>query len=149
VLYPLDEKKVEEVLQFIEGHVPTLLQMAEAGAAPMEQDVVHRLAVERLIQLLTEAMTDVCALIIDGLMLRDPGSYQDLVEIVTQEGAFPAEYGERLKELVAFRTRLMREYLSVTVPELSDTLRLAGELLPSFTGYVRKFLADELFKENF
>lgn len=145
MLYPLDETKVEQLLQFIEANQSILLRLAEAGQSPMERDVVQRLAAERLIQVLTEAITDVFAQIIDGLMLRDPGSYQDMVEIMTQEGAFPKEYGERLGELVAFRGRLVRDYLRITVADLAHTLRLAGQLVPSFAGYIRDFLGQELF----
>lgn len=146
MLYPLDETKVEQLLQYIEQYEPTLSTMVEAGPSPLVHDIIRRLAAERLVQLLTEAITDVLGLIIDGLMLRDPGSYQDMVEIVTQEGAFPPDYGKQLEKLVGFRNRLVRDYVSVTVDELAETLKLAGQLVPAFAGYIRAFLEEELFR---
>ena len=145
MLYPIDKTKVDELLQYIDELQPTVMKMAEVDSALLEQDSVHRLAAERLILLLTEAFTDVFALIIDGLMLRDPGSYQDMVEIMTLEGALPKEYGEKLEELVAFRGRLVRDYVHVSAAELIATLRLLGQIFPPFTGYIRAFLDHELF----
>lgn len=145
MLYPLDEAKVEGLLKFIEAQQPVLQRIVEAGALPLEEDVVHRLAAERLLHVLTEAVTDVFAQIIDGLMLRDAGSYQDMVDIMMLEGALPEEYGERIGKLVAFRSRLVRDYQHVTVADLTEMVQLAGRLIPLFAGYIREFLRRELF----
>lgn len=145
MLYPLDEAKVEQLLRFVEDQGPILQRLAEAGAAPLEEDVILRLAAERLLHVLTEAVTDVFAQLIDGLMLRDAGSYQDMVDIMVLEGALPQEYGERLAELVAFRGRLVRDYRNVTVADVTRMVQLAGELIPLFSGHIRDFLRRELF----
>lgn len=144
MLYHVDVEKIERYLQYIEAQLPILNLLSDSKEANLNEPVI-RLAAERLLHLLAEAITDVSSLVIDGFMLRDPGSYRDMVEILAQEGAFSAAYGERLGELVAFRSRLVRNYLDVTVQELEQALRLAVQIAPSFPSYIRSFLAEELF----
>ena len=144
MVFHIDVKKIEQLLQYIEAQLPILDHLSDANESSLAGEPVLRLAAERVVHLLAEAITDVCALVIDGLMLRDPGSYRDMVDILAQEGAFPSEYGERLGELVAFRGHLVRHYLDVTDQEREQALHLAGQIAPSFPSYIRAFLEEEL-----
>ena len=71
------------------------------------------LALERASQMLIEAVVDVGNMIIDGFILRDPGSYQDVMDIMETEGVIPREDNERFKTTFKWRVELTRNYTSI------------------------------------
>lgn len=49
----------------------------------------EKLALERLVQLLIESIIDVGNMMIDGFIMRDPGSYEDIIDILEDEKVIP------------------------------------------------------------
>lgn len=144
-MYHVQVDRVDKVLTYMEKHLPHLQSLAQAQPEQLAQEAWRQLAAERLLHTLTEAITDVSALLIDGFMMRDPGSYQDMVEILGHEEVFPEEYSQKLARLIAFRRRLVSEYTEVSAEEMYPLLQLASQTLPDFPGYIRQYLEEELF----
>src|SRR5699024_12822787 len=63
--------------------------------------------------MLIESVVDVGNVIIDGFILRDPGSYQDVMDIMETEGVIPREDDERFKTTFKWRVELTRNYTSI------------------------------------
>ena len=63
--------------------------------------------------MLIEASVDVGNMIIDGFVLRDPGNYLDVMDIMKTEGVIPEDDFTKFEETFKFRNILVREYEDV------------------------------------
>jgi len=87
--------------------VPEVAGALEALAADWQGDALQGLAQERALHLAIEIVTDVGSYLIDGFIMRDASSYEDIIEIIGEEGVFPAERKAPLAELVRLRKPLV------------------------------------------
>lgn len=83
-------------------------------------DTNDRLALERTCQMLIEATVDVGNMIIDAFILRDPGSYQDVIDIMEQEKVIGKEDALKFKETLKWRTELTRNYTDIDHQAMKD-----------------------------
>lgn len=92
-MYFVDRKKIEDTVKFVED----LVSMFE-GHQQWESDVEKK-ALERIAQLLIEAILDIGNGIIDGFIMRDPGSYEDIIDILEDESVVDSRDAEGLKKI--------------------------------------------------
>ncbi len=76
-------------------------------------DTDDKLALERTCQMLIEATVDVGNMIIDAFILRDPGSYQDVIDIMEQEKVIDSNDALKFKNTLKWRTELTRNYTDI------------------------------------
>ncbi|PWI59024.1 hypothetical protein BM613_02245 [Sulfoacidibacillus thermotolerans] len=69
-------------------------------------------AMERLVHIAIEAIADIGNLLIDALIMRDPASYADIIDILHDETVITTDVAEVLRPMVAFRRTLMQDYTS-------------------------------------
>ncbi|MCG0041029.1 DUF86 domain-containing protein, partial [Escherichia coli] len=55
---------------------------------------------------------------IDGFIMRDPGSYDDIMDILVDEKVVTEKEGDELKKLIAYRKTLVQQYLLADSGEL-------------------------------
>ena len=124
--------------------IPEVAEALNALAAGWKGDLLQGLAQERALHLAIETVTDVGSYLIDGFIMRDASSYEDIVEITGGEGVFPAELQETLIELVKLRRAIVQEYYVWPRAELHPmTEKLIGAL-PAFKSAVEAYLEREL-----
>lgn len=99
-MYFVDKKLLNKRLDYIEGLSETI-------------DTDNNLALERSCHMLIEATVDVGNMIIDAFILRDPGNYQDVLDILAQEKVIGLEDAEKFKNTLKWRKELTRNYQSV------------------------------------
>lgn len=73
----------------------------------------ERFALERICHMLIESTVDVGNMIIDGFILRDPGSYLDVIEILKTEGAISEADQKDFEATFKWRNKLNREYTNL------------------------------------
>ena len=78
-----------------------------------EIDIDNTLALERVCEMLIEASVDVGNMIIDAFVLRDPGNYLDVMDIMKTEGVISEYDFKKFEETFKFRNKLVREYEDV------------------------------------
>ncbi|MCG1010103.1 DUF86 domain-containing protein [Salinicoccus sp. ID82-1] len=100
------------------------------------------LALERSCHMLIEAVVDVGNMIIDAFILRDPGSYQDVMDIMENEGVIPSEDNRRFQKTFRWRSELTRNYTRLDHEEMKADFK---EHLSAYRNY-RKNVFD--FFEN-
>lgn len=99
-MYFVDKKLLNKRLDYIEGLTETI-------------DTDNNLALERACHMLIEATVDVGNMIIDAFILRDPGNYQDVIDILAQEKVIGPEDAEKFKNTLMWRKELTRNYQSL------------------------------------
>lgn len=137
-MYFVDREKIEATLVFLENQIGLFASVKE-WSSPLE-----KAALERLAETMIEAVIDVGNAMIDGFIMRDPGSYEDIIEILTDERVISVETSKNLKKLVQFRKFLVQNYIDIHHQELSQQFLSHLEDLKRFARNVRDYLTNEL-----
>src|SRR5690606_24897950 len=106
-MYFVDREKIEEILLFMEKQIE-LIQNHNSWESEIEKS-----ALERGVHTIIEAILDTGNAMIDGFIMRDPGSYEDIVDILTDEKVVDKELSLVLKEIISFRKMLVQQYTNV------------------------------------
>jgi uncharacterized protein YutE (UPF0331/DUF86 family) len=144
-MYDVNTKRIDEVLTHMARMLDLLDKLASRGDEEILQDQVAVAAMERALHLSIEAIVDVGNALIDGFIMRDPGSYTDIVEILRDERVISDEQAKQLTQVVEFRKHLVNEYTHVPVIEMVPLVRRSLEQLRLFEPAVRDYLEKELF----
>ncbi|WP_336787141.1 DUF86 domain-containing protein [Paenibacillus sp. MMO-177] len=143
-MYYVNKEQIAVRLQAI----PDIAAALEALASSWQGTLLEGLAQERALHLAIETVTDVGSYLIDGFILRDASSYEDIVEIAGEAGAFPEAMQPLLIELVKLRKPLVQEYYGWPRAELHALTRDIPEQLRLFGVSVQQYLERELPDES-
>ena len=102
-MYFVDRKKLEATLQFIERQTATFENLTKISG-PIEKN-----ALERIVHSTIEAVIDVGNALIDGFIMRDPGSYHDIIDIMLDEKVITDDMEKQLKNIIDLRKPLVQE----------------------------------------
>jgi uncharacterized protein YutE (UPF0331/DUF86 family) len=144
-MYNVNTKRIEEVLTHMDRMLQLLRQLTAQSDEAILADPVAVAAMERAMHLSIEAVVDVGNALIDGFIMRDPGSYTDIVEILRDERVINDTAAKQLTEVVSFRKHLVNEYTKVPVAEMIGLARASLETLAQFAPAVRAYIKQELF----
>lgn len=137
-MYFVDREKIGQQLQYLQQ----LVQMFK------EQDSfeskLEKLALERLAHMMIEAMLDVGNSMIDGFIMRDPGSYEDIMEILTDEKVLSVSVAGEIKELLGLRKTLVHDYTNISHEIVREALEKGIPSVESFSLSVKNYLINEL-----
>jgi len=137
-VYFVDREKIEATLLYLEGQI-NLFQGQKDWSTPLEKT-----ALERLGQMMIESVLDVGNAMIDGFIMRDPGSYEDIIDILIDEKVIPLQTGESLKILIQYRKVLVQDYIEIDHREIQDQFSKHLPELVNFSANVRHYLTNEL-----
>lgn len=137
-MYFVDREQIEEILV----HMETLIEYSEQLSSVTNE--TEQLALERMVAILIEGIIDVGNRMIDGFIMRDPGSYEDIIHILDDEKVVTAEDAQSLKKVIRLRRHLVQEYTKVNHVKLLDTLNENKDALKQFPKEVRRYLVEEL-----
>ena len=138
-MYFVDRNKIEHALT----HMEKLLELYKEEKN-WESDLIHLLALSRLTHVVIESMVDVGNTMIDGFIMRDPGSYEDIIDIMDDEKVITPEMSQPLKNVIALRTMIVREFINVDSNSIVNVLNESIEELTVFPTKVRHYLEHEL-----
>lgn len=139
LVYFVDRNKITKNLQYLDE----LLAIFEAEDNWLQNDI-KKLAIERIGHNVMESMMDVGNLMIDGFIMRDPGSYEDIIDILIDEKVVTTEMEASLKAVVGLRKMLVREFINVDVEEVVNVLTISLSTLKQFSTAVNNYVTNEL-----
>lgn len=137
-MYFVDRNQIENILKNMEEKL-SLFKAEGEWVSPIE-----KLALERLTHVLVESFLDVGNQMIDGFIMRDPGSYEDIVDILVDEAVVPKENEEGLKRVVNLRKQLVRDYALDHHEEIYSEVSRFYSDWAAFPENVRTYLEKEL-----
>ena len=134
-MYFVDRNKITLNL----NHLNDLIVTFESQQNWLENDIT-KLAAQRIAHNAMEAMMDVGNVMIDGFIMRDPGSYDDIIDILVDEKVITPEMDSPLKQVVGLRKILVREFTNVddelVVKVLTDNLATLKQFAPKVNDYL-------------
>lgn len=137
-MYFVDREKLETTLVFLEKQI-SLFSNQDQWSTPIE-----KAALERITHLMIESVLDVGNAMIDGFIMRDPGSYEDIIEILIDEKVITEDTGKSLKTLVQYRKVLVQLYTEIDHNDLEYQFSSLLKELALFPKNVRDYLENEL-----
>lgn len=137
-MYFVDRNKIEHTLGFFER------QLALFHSQTDWKSEIEGLALERIGHLLIECILDTGNDMIDGFIMRDPGSYDDIMDILVDEKVVTEEEGAQLKQLIAYRKTLVQQYQLADSAELYKLITAYLAVLQAFPKRIRIYLETEL-----
>jgi uncharacterized protein YutE (UPF0331/DUF86 family) len=127
--------------------VPEITEALSALAAAWAGELLQGLAQERALHLAAEIVTDVGHTLIDGFIMRDASSYEDIIDIIAEEGVITAPVAAILRRVVLLRKSLVQEYDQWPRKELHPMSGELPSLLLDFSAQVQAYLHKELDDE--
>ncbi|UXR78821.1 MULTISPECIES: DUF86 domain-containing protein [unclassified Staphylococcus] len=100
-------------------------------------------AFERVAQMLIESSVDIGNMIIDAFILRDPGNYKDVVDILELEGAISKETKKVLHETIDVRRQFVHLYDELDSQTLVPLFDRAIPYYQQFIKEILHFLENE------
>lgn len=138
-MYFIDRNQIERSLT----HMEKLLTLYKEEQG-WEVNLTHSLALSRLTHVIIESVIDVGNTMIDGFIMRDPGGYDDIIDIMDDEKVITPEMSDPLKRVIGLRTMIVREFIDVDTSLIITVLNESLESLTAFPAKVRHYLEHEL-----
>lgn len=137
-MYFVDRDKIEQTLVYMEN------VMEEFSKQSNWTSSIEKFALERMVHTSIEAILDVGNAMIDGFIMRDPGSYEDIIDILEDEKVLTEEVASDLREVVRIRKMLVQSYIQVDHEEILQVYQTNLNSLKAFPSAVREYLINEL-----
>ena len=138
-MYFIDRNQIEKALT----HMEKLLALYKEEE-DWEADLIHSLALARLTHVVIESIIDVGNTMIDGFIMRDPGGYDDIIDIMDDEKVITPEMSDPLKQVIGLRRMIVMEFIDVETKEIIVALDNSMDTLLAFPTKVRHYLENEL-----
>lgn len=139
-LYDVNQDSIGSRLKCVPDLATALTTVGDSWTSTL----IQGLAQERALHLAAEVATDVGHTLIDGFIMRDASSYEDIIDIIAEEGVITEQVAVVIRKVVLLRKSLVQEYDSWPRHELHPlTLELPKHLL-EFSKQVQDYLIKEL-----
>lgn len=118
----LDQADLERRIQRIRHYGHKLDALARLDTQRFIADEHLPVCAERYLQMGCEACIEIGLLLISGLKLRRPSSYEEIGEILTTAGFATAEYASQIERIVKVRNMLIHGYTGIEPHALHNQL---------------------------
>jgi uncharacterized protein YutE (UPF0331/DUF86 family) len=136
-MYFVDRSKIEQTLLYMEEI------LGEIGRHNFSS-FMEKLALERMAHVFIESLFDVGNMMIDGFIMRDPGSYDDIIDILIDEKVLPQADEADYKAVIRLRKLLVNNYITIDHNLLNKDFIGKKTTLKQFSHHIRKYLDNEL-----
>ena len=137
-MYFVDREKIKACLTYFEQQI-TLFETTNEW-----RTLIEKAALERITHMIIESLLDIGNDMIDGFIMRDPGSYVDIIDILTDEKVISIEMSASLKKVIAYRKILVQRYTEISHSQLQADFRTALPLLKKLPPMIHAYLHNQL-----
>lgn len=142
-MYFVNRSEIEQILDYYNEVLEVLDKQPQYS-----NKLIDRLALERSIHVLIEVILDVGNKMIDGFIMRDPGSYYDIIDILIDEKVIPETEESSYKLLIDARKMLVQHYYDIDDAILENIIEEQIDKLKQFSVHIRSYLDNELGVAN-
>jgi len=133
----VDQEKIRQKLHFIRENLDRLEQFKGMETENLKSDHIKEAAAIRMLQVVIEAVLDICSHVISREGWGLPKSYLETVELAVQNGLIPREMAQEYKNMAKFRNRVVHLYDKVDTEELTEII---DSHLDDFKPFIRNVL---------
>lgn len=146
-MYNVNTAKLNEIFAYygrIYQNGNLLLQILQKDTQDVPDHELYALAATQCLHLYFEIFTDIANLLIDGFIMRDPGGYEDMVDILEDEEVVSRSTGELLRSLIRYYRLSVKEYLANDEEKTETAFLFIHPHFNQFVDEVKAYLAKEL-----
>lgn len=145
-MYDVDTVKIKRQLDILDSCILVIRSLPQSIDVNnrSNQSEINHFALERAVHIAVECIADIGNVLIDGFVMRDPGSYSDIVDILDDEGVLPHDMTEPIQRIVTYRKKLVHLYGEVTMADLDQVGQICREYLPRLRLIIEEYLEKEL-----
>jgi uncharacterized protein YutE (UPF0331/DUF86 family) len=136
----IDRIFIETKLSYIQTYYRELEVVLGYSDQDIKDDILRLRALERIVQLIVDEITDINNHIIRYAQLRVPEDFQSAFLILAENRILPDEFATRIAPVVGLRNRLVHRYEKVDVEILLNTVRKSKEDFKEYVKYIFKYL---------
>ncbi len=136
----IDRRFVEAKLSYIQTYYQELEGVLGYSDQEIKLDILMLRALERIIQLIVDEITDINNHIIRYAQLRVPEDFQSAFFILAENKILPEEFARTIAPVVGLRNRLIHRYEKVDVEILLNTIRRNKEDFKEYVKHILKYL---------
>ncbi|MEI3611633.1 DUF86 domain-containing protein [Pseudogracilibacillus sp. SO30301A] len=140
-MYFVNRSEIEQILTYMDSLLQEINDKQYAS-------LIEKLGLERLSHTIIESILDVGNLMIDGFIMRDPGSYHDIIDILVDEKVITEQDEASYKAIIDLRQMLVQEYLNIDHKRIKEVLFTNKDVLKQFSHHIRTYLDNELGVAN-
>jgi Protein of unknown function DUF86. len=137
-VYDVDREKIDGILNYLERQLNVFRHVRNLD------DPVERAAMERSAHMMADSVLDVGNAIIDGFIMRDPGSFEDIIDILLDEQVIDAAMAEGLKTGIRVRKQLIQDYWRAQGQVIYEQMTDAFDAFSRFPDAIRRYLKQQL-----
>lgn len=131
-MYFVDKEKLTQKLTYLQGLTEDY-----------DKNKENHYAYERIAQMLIESSVDIGNMIIDAFILRDPGNYKDVIDILELEGVISKDTQNHINDTVEIRKQFAHHYTELEVETLVPLFDTSIPYYRQFVKEVTQFLDKE------
>jgi uncharacterized protein YutE (UPF0331/DUF86 family) len=136
----IDRRIVETKLSYIQTYYQELEGVLGYSDQEIKSDILRLRALERIIQLIVDEITDINNHIIRYAQLRVPEDFQSAFLILAENKILPEEFARRIAPVVGLRNRLVHRYEKVDVEMLLDMIRKSKGDFKNYIKHILEYL---------
>lgn len=140
-MYEVNLKRIHSQANYL----TTCLEVLEETGLPSTN--IEQFAIMRSLHIGVECIIDIGNTIIDGFIMRDPGGYSDIIDILEDEQVISTILANKLKDFVKLREQLVRYYDQVEAVELEKYIK-EKNAFKDFIDCVETFINREKARGN-
>ncbi|RDI41459.1 DUF86 domain-containing protein [Falsibacillus pallidus] len=137
-MYFVDREHIEHTLIYMEKQLGLFEQVKNSSSE------IEKAAFERAAHTIIECILDAGNSMIDGFIMRDPGSYEDIVDILEDEKVITKDMQDGLVKVVGCRKMLVQQYTDMDHEKVERIFTKEFSSLQNFADCVRSYLTNEL-----
>ncbi len=137
-MYFVNRSDIEKIITYIDKI------LNQTNINDSFSNLTEQLSLERFAHVLIESILDVGNLMIDGFIMRDPGSYHDIIDILVDERVIPKADEMAYKQLIDLRQQLVKNYTSIDHLHIYKVFNAHKQTFSQFSTHIRSYLTNEL-----
>lgn len=136
----VDADIIAQRLERLKCYVKQLRTIQKSGKKKVCKNAITFAAMERYLQLAVECVLSVGNHILAGLNLRKPSTYEQIMQILSEEKIITKKILTASKPISSIRSLLVHDYSEVNRDKLFDTARAIMPAFEDLAKVYRKFL---------
>jgi uncharacterized protein YutE (UPF0331/DUF86 family) len=136
----IDRRFIETKLSYIQAYYQELEGVLGYSDHEIKSDILKLRALERIVQLIVDEITDINNHIIRYAQLRVPEDFQSAFLILAENKILPEGFARRMAPVVGLRNRLVHRYEKVDIEILLETVRKSKDDFKQYVKHILEYL---------
>lgn len=141
-MYFVNRSEIESTVKYIQEVLNNVKSLSNVN------EEIEKFALERMTHVIIESILDVGNMMIDGFIMRDPGSYHDIIDILIDEKVISSQDETAYKSLIDLRQDLVKKYTEIDHTKFLNTFNDYMEIYETFETQIKDYLKNELDVAN-